>query len=1153
MKQEYRYEVIELGPKILNILGEEDSSLIDTYRVGYVSSFNPDESRLDVDIYDLNGNLLDSFQDTRDYAIRGVEQGDTKVNQLEVDPVSFVEDRTYLGDVVVEYKAFDNAFGKGAELYLFEASTDRTELRAKSTVFSSQELRYYTNLLQSRLNNDEYFYGAVLEIAGVQIPILNATTEVVDSETIVTLKLYEPLPSSVALKTKFQVLESLGEPKQFRVHRELVVIEDALPNLKGPNFGVDLDTATVATDYKNYLELLSQKSWESSKELYTTFKTAIQHTSVDYEDFSDFIHFSSAFERLENARYKFEKIFDYQIDLEASQSLGKIDDVEKLQNLINGLIENFDHYENYLWFESGSAAWPKKLDTATGTTARPFVNVDHYDDLEIAPGLVEEGYGAWYDNIVSLAEGYDNSNKDLLISTVPAAIREDLDNNEPYLIFIHMIGQHFDDLWIYARAITDRYNEDNRLDFGISKELVKDALEAFGVELYETNQNLNALFELCNPDGTYDWGEELAGKEFIRATDDTAWIDQPLLAENYAKRVYKRIYHNIPALLKMKGTSRGLRVLLNCFGIPNDILTFRVQGGTNSAEKPFFGPEETVNIFDEDVDENGFVGSPANSKKIRTDNKNEPILEYAIINGSGSFYRCNTLSRYVSVTSSKSTYTDDSHKVEVGFDLNEAANRLFEKNLSDFSVDDVIGDPRNKLEHYGDPWKVLREALLVDIPEGTRFRTPAAIIRLVRYFDSTFFRMLKDFIPARASIDSGVIVKDNLLHRNRWKGTTVTWTELTKSGSISGSTIYASHGGSFRHAGYKFDTTTGSNIVSTGDRWVDKPVLSGSREINGELAGSKIAVTDGDLSKFNKHRKDLQPFNNFPYQFWFLDLPDPPFCRSKAIADYFCEYWKFSIRGQWSPAILANVVGNILTPSRSLHVFSEKADPYISEVEDSHWTSDRVRESSSVFMGWYKSGSVPQNFGKPETPGRTLDLLPFVGTDDYAWVAQYLSASNSSQKILWMEQVRPENQAQYQYYSGESIIVAWKLLPKGVNPHSASTSPTSSVISTLGGVKASFLISDTVCTVTLPDSVTFGTNNGYYWVQGITPAGEISNFGIEEVGSYTGPYKVGNSVVDATWFDSYVDWIWNDQYPDWPWPITVGSRVITPERKPLSE
>ena len=1144
MRQEYKYTVTELSPRVTSILEGKDQELIGTYLLGVVSPFNPDESRLDAHVYDLEGNLLESHIDTLEYAVRGVEQGTEKVNQLEVNPVVFTEDRTFLSDVIVEYKAFDNAFSKNAELYISQISSDRTEIRAKSVTISTIDLRYYTNQLQYKLNNESYFYGAFLEVEGIQIPIINIITEVVDGETVVTFKLYKALPAEIELKSTFQVLESLGESARFRVHREIIVIEDELPTLKGPNFGVEYNSSTIATDYKNYTELLSQKSWESSKELYSTFKEAIQHTSVDYEDFSDFIHFSSAFERLENARYKFEKIFDYQVSLEEAQENNRVDEVKKYQDLINGLIENFDHYENYLWFESGSAAWPKKLDPDTGTVARPFVNVDHPYDVDGQPGYLK-----WYNDLANLAEGYDNNNKDILISTIPAAIREDLDNNEPYLIFIHMIGQHFDDLWIYARAITDRYNGDNRLDFGISKELVKDALEAFGVDLYETNQNLTAFFDLCQPDGTYDWGEELEGKEFRRASDDPSWIEQPLLRENYTKRVYKRIYHNIPALLKMRGTSRGLRVLLNCFGIPNDILTFRVQGGTDAAERPFFGPEETVNIFNEDIDENGLVGSPAGIKKVRTDNKNEPILEYKNVDGTGSFYRSSILSRYTTVTSSKSTLTDDSHKVEVGFDLNEAHNRFFERNLEDFTVDDVIGDPRNKEEQYGDPWKGLRESLLngVDLPDN-RFRAPAAIIRLVRYFDSTFFRMLKDFIPARASIDSGAIVKDNLLHRNRWKGVALSWEELTKSGSISGSHIYASHGGSFRHAGYKFDTTDKYNIVSTGDRWVDKGVLSGSREINGELAGSTIKVTDGDLSKFNTHRKDLQPANNFQYQFWYLDLPDPPLCSAKVTPNYACEYWTFKSVEQGTdfqvyPVGQSASIATYLSSSVLFHGLIEQPQgEQLAEVMKTHWTG-----SDYTFMGWYLAGTVTPDYGHAETPGRKLHLERYYDGPDYQWEAHYATAS--LRKMLWMEQLRPSPEGARYYYAGKDVLIAWKLLNWDQNPKTTPTSPTSSVITALGGMEVLFEIeTDTggkVYSTVIPDAVYFGTNNAYYWAQGLTEEGEIKQYGIVQLGDgITSPFKKDDYIVDASWFDSFEDW-----HPgDWFWPITVGTQgEVTPE------
>ena len=44
-------------------------------------------------------------------------------------------------------------------------------------------------------------------------------------------------------------------------------------------------------------------------------------------------------------------------------------------------------------------------------------------------------------------------------------------------------------------------------------------------------------------------------------------------------RLYKRIYHNIPLLLKKKGTISGLRALITAYGIPSTILRINEFGG----------------------------------------------------------------------------------------------------------------------------------------------------------------------------------------------------------------------------------------------------------------------------------------------------------------------------------------------------------------------------------------------------------------------------------------------------------------------------------------------------------------------------------------------------------------------------------------------
>ena len=60
-----------------------------------------------------------------------------------------------------------------------------------------------------------------------------------------------------------------------------------------------------------------------------------------------------------------------------------------------------------------------------------------------------------------------------------------------------MVAQYYDNIWLYTKNISEKYNADNRLDFGISKALVADAIQDFGLKLYlkqlefYNNQNLN--------------------------------------------------------------------------------------------------------------------------------------------------------------------------------------------------------------------------------------------------------------------------------------------------------------------------------------------------------------------------------------------------------------------------------------------------------------------------------------------------------------------------------------------------------------------------------------------------------------------------------------------------------------------------------------
>ena len=146
---------------------------------------------------------------------------------------------------------------------------------------------------------------------------------------------------------------------------------------------------------------------------------------------------------------------------------------------------------------------------------------------------------------------------------------------------------------------------------------------------------------------------------------------QPMPVDSYQKEVYKRIYHNIPFLTKAKGTDRGLRALINCFGIPSDILKIKQFGGTNIDQRKNLAPEQAVT---------------SSIDKIRLDN-------------TGSLVSGSTLSQKVSIIQPVDKYSDDLHTIEVGFDISDTTNEWISSKITgSFDIDNYLGDPRDRHE-----------------------------------------------------------------------------------------------------------------------------------------------------------------------------------------------------------------------------------------------------------------------------------------------------------------------------------------------------------------------------------------------------------------------------------------------------------------------
>ena len=111
-----------------------------------------------------------------------------------------------------------------------------------------------------------------------------------------------------------------------------------------------------------------------------------------------------------------------------------------------------------------------------------------------------------------------------------------------------MLGQHFDTLWTYTRAIGDIKDNDNRIDRGISKDLVADTLRSLGIKLYTSNRTNENLFQDLlglSPSGsaTPDTGSQRV-ETYVSVSNEANTTD------TLNKEVYKRIYNTLPYLLK---------------------------------------------------------------------------------------------------------------------------------------------------------------------------------------------------------------------------------------------------------------------------------------------------------------------------------------------------------------------------------------------------------------------------------------------------------------------------------------------------------------------------------------------------------------------------------------------------------------------------
>lgn len=797
---------VELSPK--------DKALVTSNFIN--SAFGAPNDYLELYIYDQNGNLLEKDYDASDYYpfITNNPKNNTYSNLI-LDPERDLKNRGFIrGNLNIQYNFYTRLFNSsfGRFYWIKEISTSRTELKLASQTLSDISIKSGFDAYQSYIATKNYYPVFYLNFGNNQIVSANnvAYTEDVDGAYLL-IKLYEPLQTSFEVKSQLWLVDRVAESVSFNVSIEVEAEQvQEFNRLRGPNYNVVLNTKNgQTTPYYNYNNLLVSDVSSSYQKLRSFYQDKAIQINIDYSNFNNFIHFSSAVERVNNFVYKLQLIESASANIAQQQNIiGSSTYVNSSitteQQAINNIIKNFDTYEYFLYFESSSWAWPKSgitqpytLYSLSSSEASNFLG-----GINIVPTQATQ-------SLLWSASYYDTTNKDILRNFVPQYLLDD-SSNQPYITFVDMIGQHFDNIWIYYKDVTNRFNATNNPNTGISLDMVSEALKGLGFQLY-TNSNVsdNLYYTLfgINPDGSL---LPPTGSELITNYVTSSLATLP--AETIQDELYKRLYHNLPYLLKTKGTLRGVKALISTFGIPESILTVREFGGN----------------FTGSLD--GIIDLNSSDYKI------------AIVTGSGGnvtgslTISSSLLSPYTTIQYFEGSNRINNTNIEVGFSPADVINTNITASLGTFSLDQLIGSPGYQ---YSSSYVPLVSASDAYFAAYTQPNSIWEYIRLLKFYNNSLFKTIKDFVPARANVSTGIIIKSHMFERNKYARHEPQFTFNDYSQSIDILDVSADNGGALS------GSTNWSGFVVTP---LGLASYSSSQNIelyNGELNGSEIVATDG--------------------------------------------------------------------------------------------------------------------------------------------------------------------------------------------------------------------------------------------------------------------------------------------------------------------
>ena len=405
----------------------------------------------------------------------------------------------------------------------------------------------------------------------------------IDIKTMV-VKLTQPLPTSFLENNRVDVDARIKESWIEKLVLFPSLQDVSRPDFAEPNYTMDMSDQKGAdgVDWQNWNSLLDVNATTSQQLVNKYFSGSLGSVklNIDYSDISNFVHFSSATERVDNFLYKVQQVENYNARISTLENVSGSDALTNIsQSMIrrDTVIGGFDDFENHMYYST-------RKNNYTHWSSSAFL-IEPYPKSSTFPHILQPSTSdlavSWYNGTYASASLYDEFNDSQLSKMIPIHLQNDI-RNEEYTTFVDMIGQHFDIQWTYIKSLTDVNKREEHPKDGMPDDILKSVAESFGWKLANGYSDVNLW--------KYALGVESDGTKYQTG------VMESKSREEIVNETWRRIVNTLPMLYKTKGTARSIKAILSTYGIPQSFLKIREWGGPAiSSRKNTYESERFVN------------------------------------------------------------------------------------------------------------------------------------------------------------------------------------------------------------------------------------------------------------------------------------------------------------------------------------------------------------------------------------------------------------------------------------------------------------------------------------------------------------------------------------------------------------------------------